>query len=384
MTLANHTPAYITNWGAAYCGDALSLLAALPDESVNLVLTSPPFALQREKEYGNRSQADYVEWLAQFARLVQRKLKPAGSFVVDLGGAYESGSPTRSLYNFRVAIHFCDQLGFYLAEDFYWHNPSKLPSPIEWVNKRKLRAKDSVNTVWWFSKTRWPKADVTKVLTEYSDRMKKLLEDPAGFYTPKKRPSGHDIGKAFAKDNGGAIPSNLLQIPNSESNGVYLRGCKAVGAKQHPARFPAKLPEFFIRFLTDPGDLVVDIFAGSNTTGSVAEREGRKWLAFEERREYVAASVFRFFGDEADDDRFRTGHDAILQGQAVNLKRVVYRQSTDETLPNGKHFSARPSQSQLLLSEDSKAIPVQTGKPSSSVNYRKRVRLPKRKTALAP
>ncbi len=106
--------------------------------------------------------------------------------------------------------------------------------------------------------------------------MKKLLEDPEGFYTPKKRPSGHDIGKAFGKDNGGAIPPNLLQIPNSESNGSYLRGCKTVGAKGHPARFPAKLPEFFIRFLTEPGDLVLDIFAGSNTTGHVAECEGRK------------------------------------------------------------------------------------------------------------
>ena len=188
-----------------------------------------------------------------------------GSFVLDLGGAYEPGSPTRSLYNFRVPIYFCDELGFHLAEDFYWHNPAKLPSPIEWVNKRKLRAKDSVNTVWWFGKTRWPKANVSKVLTEYSDRMKKLLEDPEGFYTPKKRPSGHDIGRAFGKDNGGAIPPNLLQISNSESNGSYLRGCKTVGVKGHPARFPAKLPEFFIRFLTEPGDLVLDIFAGSNT-----------------------------------------------------------------------------------------------------------------------
>ena len=310
--LAKTAPTYLTNWGAAYRGDSLQLLAELPDESVNLVLTSPPFALQREKEYGNKTQADYVEWLAQFARLVQRKLRADGSFVLDLGGAYESGSPTRSLYNFRVAIHFCDVLGFHLAEDFYWYNPSKLPSPIEWVNKRKLRAKDSVNTVWWFGKTRWPKANVTKVLAEYSDRMKKLLEDPAAFYTPKKRPSGHDIGKAFGKDNGGAIPSNLLQIPNSESNGCYLRGCKATDAKGHPARFPSKLPEFFIRFLTEPGDLVLDIFAGSNTTGSVAEREGRRWLAFDERLDYLAASSFRFFAETATGAVLKTDRKSVV------------------------------------------------------------------------
>src|SRR4029077_6935434 len=101
------------------------------------------------------------------------------------------------------------------------------------------------------------------------------------------------ISMGFATDNGGAIPSNLLEIPNTESNGQYVEACKAVASGQHPARFPARLPEFFIRFLTGPGDVVVDIFAGSNTTGAVAEAEKRRWLAFEESREYVAASAFR-------------------------------------------------------------------------------------------
>ena len=239
--------------------------------------------------------------------------------MLDLGGAYQKGIPARSLYNFRVPIRFCDELGFFLAEDFYWFNPSKLPSPIEWVNKRKMRVKDSVNTVWWFSKTECPKADVTQVLAEYSDRMKKLLEDPDGFYSPKKRPSGHDIGRGFEKENKGAIPSNLLQIANSESNGKYSSRCKAVGTKQHPARFPAKLPEFFIRFLTDPGDLVVDIFAGSNTTGWVAEKEGRQWLAFDKEREYLASSSFRFLADNVDSDEMRALYNEINAGEMVEL-----------------------------------------------------------------
>jgi len=259
--------AYTTNLGKALIGDSLDLLRSLDDNSVNLVVTSPPFALQRKKEYGNAEQHEYIEWLSEFAALVRQKLTDDGSFVLDVGGAYQKGVPTRSLYNFRLPIHFCDDLGFFLAQDFYWFNPAKLPSPIEWVNKRKLRVKDSVNNVWWFSKTEWPKADAKNVLAPYSERMKKLLEDPEGFYTPKKRPSGHDIGKSFATDNGGAIPSNLLQISNSESNGQYLRGCKAAGIKGHPARFPAKLPEFFIRFLTNPGDLVVDISGGQTPRG---------------------------------------------------------------------------------------------------------------------
>lgn len=294
------TPAYETSLGQAFVGDSRDLLRALPDDSVNLVVTSPPFALLRKKDYGNAEQHEYVDWLAEFGALVFQKLTPNGSLVIDIGGAYERGVPVRSLYPFRVLLKFVDEIGFSLAEEFYWHNPSKLPSPIEWVNKRKIRAKDSVNTVWWLSKTAWPKADVSRVLAPYSDRMKKLIEDPAKFYTPKMRPSGHDIGAGFGKDNGGAIPPNLLSFPNTESNGRYLAGCKATGEKGHPARFPGKLPEFFIRFLTDPGDLVLDIFAGSNTTGEVAEREGRRWMSFEERRDYVAASAFRF-ADEGTD-----------------------------------------------------------------------------------
>lgn len=316
----NGNLAFRTHLGAAYHGDALDLLAQLPDGSVSLFLTSPPFALQRKKEYGNKSQVEYVDWLAQFASLVYHKLKEDGSFVLDLGGAYQKGSPSRSLYNFRVLLKFCDELNFHLAEDFYWFNPSKLPSPIEWVNKRKLRAKDAVNTIWWFSKTEWPKADVSKVLTEYSDRMKKLLQDPERYYTPTTRPSGHAIGNSFATNNGGAIPSNLLQIPNTESNSSYLTGCKMVGAKRHPARFPARLPEFFIRFLTDPQDIVVDFFAGSNTTGAVAEVEGRSWIAFENRLDYVASSSLRFLGSGVKPAQIKTLYKSILQGEAIDLR----------------------------------------------------------------
>ena len=317
----DQSPAYRTSLGAAYCGDSRDLLTQLPDDSLNLVITSPPFALLREKEYGNKSQSEYIDWLVTFAELVHRKLRDDGSFVIDLGGAYERGTPTRSLYNFRVLLRFCDDVGFVLAEDFYWHNPSKLPSPIEWVNKRKLRAKDSVNTVWWLAKTAWPKANVSNVLTTYSPRMKRLLADPESFYEPAKRPSGHDISRAFGKDNGGAIPSNLLQIPNSESNGQYTTACKAVGVTPHPARFPAKLPEFFIRFLTDPGDTVLDIFAGSNTTGMVAESEDRHWLAFEERADYLAASAFRFVPKDLSTVELQLIHDSIESGTGDDLSQ---------------------------------------------------------------
>lgn len=285
---------YRTQLGRAIVTPAEAYLPHIEEASVDLVITSPPFALLREKAYGNREQGEYVDWLVSFGPLVRRILKDSGSFVIDLGGAYQRGVPVRSIYNYRVLIRLCDDCGFHLAEEFFWHNPSKLPSPIEWVNKRKIRAKDSVNTVWWLSKTESPKANVSNVLAPYSDRMRKLIEDPDKFYTPKDRPSGHDISKGFGKDNGGAIPSNLLQYPNTESNSLYMRVCKALNFAPHPARFPRALPEFFIKFLTDPDDLVLDIFAGSNTAGEAAETLGRRWLALERDRNYCLTSAFRF------------------------------------------------------------------------------------------
>ena len=311
-------PLYRTHLGEAYLGDALDLLECLPDESIDLVMTSPPFALQRQKEYGNMDQNKYVDWLLSFTIEVKRVLKETGSFILDLGGAYHKGRPVRSLYNYRILIRLCDEQGWNLAEEFFWFNPSKLPSPIEWVNKRKIRVKDAVNTIWWLAKTDFPKADITKVLVPYSKRMKLLLQNREKYYLPKKRPSGHNISARFNEDKGGAIPPNLLQIPNTESNSQYLRYCKIVKVKPHPARFPQKLPEFFINLLTDIGDTILDIFAGSNTTGAAAESLGRKWIAFEIGQTYLATSAFRFL-DKMDESMIKVLYEKLISKEVTEI-----------------------------------------------------------------
>ncbi len=345
---------YRTARGQAYVGDSLELLAELPDDSIDLVMTSPPFALRRQKTYGNVAETEYVQWIKPFGQEVYRVLKESGSFVLDLGGAYRSGIPSRSLYNFRVLLAFCDEIGFHLAEDFYWFNPAKLPSPIEWVNKRKIRAKDSVNTVWWFGKTDFPKADVRKVLAPYSDRMKKLIEDPESFYTPKKRPSGHDIGGGFGKDNGGAIPSNLLSIPNTDSNSSYLRLCKELGLERHPARFPLELPAFFIKMLTDEEDVVLDIFGGSNTTGFTAEALRRRWLTFELNPEYLASSVLRFLEGHGSETvkrilgELNNSHADYLIGDTVCALDPAKKAKAYESLEQGALFVSEADASYSL------------------------------------
>jgi site-specific DNA-methyltransferase (cytosine-N4-specific) len=289
--LLNEKPLYATGLGAAYVGDSRLLLRELPAASVNLVVTSPPFALHFKKEYGNEDQSDYIPWFLEFAREVQRVLAEDGSFVIDLGGAYEPGRPTRSLYHFKLLISLVEDLGFYLAQEFYWHNPGKMPAPAEWVTVRRIRVKDSVNCLWWLSKTPNPKADNRKVLVPYSRDMERLIKKG---YRAKQRPSGHNVTEKWGRDQGGAICSNLIVQGNNDSNGSYLKLCGQAGLKPHPARFPPQLPEFFVNFLTDEGDLVLDIFAGSNTTGAACERLRRRWLAFELERRYLDAGSLRF------------------------------------------------------------------------------------------
>ncbi|MGH9254211.1 MAG: DNA-methyltransferase [Vicinamibacterales bacterium] len=283
--------AYSTDFGAMYCGDSALLLQALRPSSVDLVVTSPPYALHFKKEYGNVDKAVYVEWFRPFAERIFRVLKDDGSFVLNIGGSYNAGSPTRSLYHFRVLLMLCDEIGFHLAQECFWYNPAKLPSPAEWVNVRRIRVKDSAEYVWWLSKTPFPRADNRKVLTEYSEDMIRLIERG---YRAKDRPSGYKITHKFRKNHGGAIPANVIERGNNESNSRYIKRCSDAGQKPHPARFPAALPEFFVKLLTDKRHLVVDPFAGSNVTGAVAESLGRRWLSFELERRYVENSALRF------------------------------------------------------------------------------------------
>jgi site-specific DNA-methyltransferase (cytosine-N4-specific) len=224
---------------------------------------------------------------------MKRVLKDKGSLVIDIGGAWKPGMPTRSLYHFELLISLCRDYGFHLCQEHYWWNPSKLPTPAEWVNVRRIRVKDAVNCIWWLSKTPWPKASNKRILAPYSESMKSLLKNG---YKPKLRPSGHDISDKFGKDNGGSVPPNLLAIANTESNGVYQNYCNANDLPVHPARFPARLPEYFIRMLTDDNDFVVDPFGGSCITGEVAEVLNRRWACCELNEEYLKGAVSRFVG----------------------------------------------------------------------------------------
>lgn len=340
--------------GAAYAGDSRQLLDEVVSESIDLVVTSPPFALQRKKAYGNKSPEEYVGWFLDFAEKVYEALAEDGSLVIDIGGGWQKGKPLRSHYHFKLLSALTDDNGlladrfgetFNLAQDFYWYNPAKLPTPAQWVTIERIRVKDAVNHVWWLSKSdAREKPDNRRVLKEYSDAQKRLIEKG---HDSQSRPSEHELSDTFDEpaENGAIRPNfrnaiddsstiqssaellenldvpepllemvleeglteelvqtlgaahtedNVLEVANTRSTTPYLEACKETDTEIHPARFPRELPKFFIQFLTELGDTVLDIFAGSNTTGQMAQQTGRKWLAFESEETYLEGSRYRF------------------------------------------------------------------------------------------
>lgn len=260
---------------------------------VQLIFTSPPFPLNRKKAYGNKVGSEYLSWLQELGLYFRDLLTPDGSLVIELGNAWNQGSPTMSTLPVQALLAVMQGGDFHLCEQFVCHNPARLPGPVQWVNKERIRVKDAFTSIWWMSPAERPYADNRNVLAPYSARMHTLLNTKK--YNSGPRPSGHNIGEAsFLKDNGGAIPGNVLTLPNTRSADAYRRYCLARGLAVHPARMQPDLARFFLSMLTRPGDTVLDPFAGSNTTGAEAHDTGRRWLSVEVNPVYVEGSRGRF------------------------------------------------------------------------------------------
>lgn len=308
--------AYRARDGAFVVGDSLELLSSKDYKklkgTISLILTSPPFPLNSKKKYGNKIQKDYLDWFSSMAPILSELLTDDGSIVVELGNAWEGKRPVQSLLPLKALIEFAENkdAGLRLIQKFVCYNPTRLPSPAQWVTVERIRAVDSFTNVWWFAKCDLPKADNKRVLRPYSKSMQNLIKRQT--YNAGKRPSEHVIGEqSFLKDNGGAISQNFFELEdmdtkrkvrlpnvfshaNTSSNDFFTKECKRQGFKPHPARMPIGLASYFIEFLTDIGDTVLDPFAGSNTTGFAAAVAGRKWISFEIEDEYIDQSKLRF------------------------------------------------------------------------------------------
>lgn len=290
-------PAYSTTGGTMYLGKIENFLDSQYAKSlhgkVNLIFTSPPFPLNRKKKYGNLNGEEYLKWLESLAPRLRELLAPDGSLVIELGNSWEPGTPTMSTLALEALLGIKKAGDYHLCQQFICNNPARLPSPAQWVTVERVRVKDSFTHVWWMAPSPRPKASNRNVLEEYSPSMKALLE--RGSYNSGKRGSEHDIGEtSFLVDNGGAIPGSVFNFSNTAGGDGYRRYVRDNELKPHPAPMQARLVDWFTRFLTAEGDLVLDPFGGSNTTGSVAERLGRRWVAIEPREDYIAGSKGRF------------------------------------------------------------------------------------------
>jgi hypothetical protein len=298
-TARGHEPiaAYWTELGTMYETSVEAFLGSYAASSVRgdvqLIFTSPPFPLNRKKRYGNLVGDAYLEWLGRLAEPLGDLLADDGSFVVELGNAWEPGEPVMSTLALEALLKLKRAGRFKLCQQFIAHNPARLPSPAQWVNVERIRVKDSYTHVWWMSRTARPKADNRKVLRDYSPSMRKLLRTRK--YNAGVRPSQHNVGQtSFFTDNGGAIPPSVLEVSNTRSTDPYRTYCKRNDLPIHPARMAPELAEFFIRFLTEKDDLVCDPFGGSNTTGAAAEQLERQWITLEPNRDYIEGSKGRF------------------------------------------------------------------------------------------
>ena len=291
--------AFKTDLGISYFGKIEEALESKKFEKykgkIDLIFFSPPFPLNRKKKYGNLQGEEYITWLSDLSLKLKDFLTEDGSIVIEVGNSWEPGKPSMSTLALKALISFLEKGEYNLCQQFVWHNTAKLPSPAEWVTKRRIRVKDSFTHIWWMSKSDYPKADNKQILEEYSKKMRRLLKNKT--YNSGKRPSEHVIGeKSFLKDNEGAIPSNVIVASNTVSHSPYLTYCKANSISPHPARMPLEIPSFFVKFLTDKNDLVLDPFAGSNTTGEASEKLDRKWISVEVDDNYIEGSKGRFNG----------------------------------------------------------------------------------------
>jgi DNA modification methylase len=274
---------------------------------VDLIFTSPPFPLVRKKKYGNRTGDEYLQWLRSLAPKLKEMLSPTGSLVLEIGNAWIEGSPEMSTLPLRALLAFQEAAELHLCQHLICHNPARLPTPAQWVTIKRIRLKDSFTHVWWMSPNSEPDADNKRVLLPYSGHMQSLLRSKK--YNAGARPSGHVISQSgFLTNHGGAIapsvldlhedadrvPSAVLPFSNTGWDASYVEYCKTNDIPAHPARMRPDLVAFFVEFLTNPGALVLDPFAGSNTTGAVAEKMKRRWICVEAEEKYVEGSRGRF------------------------------------------------------------------------------------------
>lgn len=251
-----------------YLGDSKNILKKLPNNSIDLIITSPPYADQRKSTYGGIHPDKYVEWFLPITKELLRVLKPTGTFILNIKEKVQNGE--RSIYVMELILEMRKQ-GWFWTEEFIWHKKNCYPG--KWPN----RFRDAWERLLQFNKDKHFNMYQDEVMVPMGDWAKSRLKNLSS--TDKIRDNSK-VGSGFGKNISNwlvrekAYPTNVLHLATECSN------------KNHSAAFPEELPEWFIKLFTKEEDIVLDPFAGSGTTLFVANRMKRHSIGIEIMPEY--------------------------------------------------------------------------------------------------
>lgn len=284
---------YSLDDGLALWGHAEDAAATIEKGSVSLIMMSPPYPTISRK-YGKMGVPEWLSWMRRLTALWSDLLADDGTLAVNLMDCFVPGTPMISPYIDRFVLSTIDDVGLNLQGRQFWHSPTKLGN-INWCAKHRIRPKNTVEQILLFSKTTHPNWDLNRMPRgEYAKRSSAQIASDRR-RGKAIRPSGYDINEhAFSRGKNGPLPGNLIIAGGASGSDAYSRRCREQGIEAHPARYPEELPRRIICLTTEPGDIVYDPMAGSNTTGKVALELGRKFIASEPMLSYVMGSSLRF------------------------------------------------------------------------------------------
>lgn len=291
--------AYSTNLGVAIWGSCHDVFAGF-NEPIHLCLTSPPYALRKPRAYGNPSLTMYVDFVCESLEPIVKNLVPGGSICLNISNdIFEEGSPARSLYRERLVIALHERLGLWKLDELIWENKSKAPGPIAWASKKRVQLGVSYEPIYWFTNDpQRLRSDNRRVLQPHSEKHQKLIESGGEKRTAVFADGANRLKVgSFSNPTLGKIPRNILSYGHRCARQRPAREAMAsAGLPVHGAAMPFALADFLVKFLTQPGDLVVEPFSGLGTTPEAAEANGCRWFATELMYEYNWASSHRFEG----------------------------------------------------------------------------------------
>lgn len=288
---------FSTDLGVAILGSCDSVFASI-DAPITLVVTSPPYPLSTARRYGNVTEPEYVDWICRTIEPVVKNLVPGGSICLNVSNdIFLPQSPARSMYCERLLLALYDRLGLHLMDRLIWENPQKPPGPFQYASKARTQLNVAYEPVYWLTNDpHRVKSNNRRVLQEHTERHLELIraggEQREAVFSDgayRVRPG------SFGNETPGRIPRNILRFGHRcRAQSEYKKAAQGLGLPVHGAPMPARLAAFLIEFLSEPGDVVADPFAGSFTTPAEAERLGRRWLATDTMAEYVLGGSTRF------------------------------------------------------------------------------------------